>query len=150
MHANYVLLCPQCHSPGVDESGGLADKGNCTSCGYEGDRSTFLVHVFHTDTPIDNTQLLQRLSDDLARTFMAIGVAETRKPLFAHALGRWLHRWGFAFWSDRDRDERDRAFKNYCMQRYARAMGEGVLRAILSCRSELEKERVEHERKYTV
>ena len=148
MHVNYVLLCPQCHSPAVAEEGGLADEASCESCGYAGARGTFLVHTFQTDTAIDRDRLLQHLSNDLAHTLMAVGIKEVRTPLFAIYFGRWLHRWGFAFWSEKNRDEADRQFKSYCMQRYARAMGEGILRAVMQCRSELEKERIEHERKY--
>ncbi len=119
-------------------------------CGYQGARSTFLVHPFKTEVELSDTALLQMISDDFARTMFSVGKVEsgTRESVLVFA--RLLRKWGFLFWDGVDpRDQRDLQFRNKCMAFYMRSIGEGIVKAVFSARVQIEKERVAHERTYS-
>lgn len=134
-------MCPACNSPAISEAKGvLDDECRCRSCGHEAPRKAFPVHVFKTNFPLDDKDLLQRMADTLAQRVMSVAAPE---------LGRWLVDWGFAWWgSSAPRDSRDYAFRCKVVARYARAAGKGMVLGFLEARNELEKERLEHERDY--
>lgn len=139
-HLNHVQLCPQCGGVALQGADSvLADTVVCEVCSYEGPRNSFPVHFFQTREKLDAGSLLQQMSDSLARTFMAAA---------GPAIGKWLHDWGFAYWDGPPRDAEDNRQRVRVMSIYARAMGKGMVQALLQARHEIEPLRVEHERKY--
>jgi len=141
-------VCPKCQSGAVRlYEDGLESKASCSTCGWGGGRSDVFIHTFTSDQPINTDDMVQWMSNDIARTLMAVGVRECGKPLFAETLGRLLQKWGFAWWGDAPpKDNREQEFRLLVTTRYAMAIGRGVLSALLEERVALEKERIRHER----
>lgn len=139
METHFVILCPRCQSPGVEVSEGPDDKATCIACDFVGTTKDVYAHPYKSDAPINDTELLQRMSDSLARDFMA-----TAAPAF----GKWLGKWGFAWWEGPARDARDHTFRVQVFAQYAAAAGRGMLLAVFETRRKLEKERIAHERHY--
>jgi hypothetical protein len=132
-HMTLVQFCPACESAAVQVPDSVSLTLTCDSCGHTGPRESFPVHPFRTSAPMTQ-EVFQNLSDSLAHALMA-GAHEQ--------IGAWLYHWGFTLWDPKvpPRDRQEVQSRLSITIKYARAMGEGMLRGLFKARMEIEKER---------